>query len=120
MSRRRESNLGTDSIMAATSAAMTLWHRMPMFGFASFATAAERQSEVTRMVDEKAAAFIEGFVAANMEAVRTFSAAAMGQYAPLWNAPMTIASAGLKPAFRRVNANARRLNRRAVRNALGG
>jgi hypothetical protein len=119
MSRRRGSNLGTDSIMAATSAAMTLWHRMPMFG-ASFTTAAERQKEVTRMVDEKAAAFIEGFVAANMEAVRTFSAAAMGQYAPLWNAPMTIASAGLKPAFRTVNANARRLNRRAMRNALGG
>lgn len=119
MSRRRGSNLGTDSMVAATSAAMTLWHRLPMFGLASLATMAERQSEATRMVDEKTAAFIEGCVAANMEAVRMFSAAAMGQFAPLLNAPMTIASAGLKPAFRTVNANAKRLNHRATRSALG-
>jgi hypothetical protein len=120
MSRRRGSNLGTDSMVAATSAAMTLWHRLPMFGLASLATAAQRQSEATRMADEKAAAFIEGCVAANMEAVRMFSAAAMGEFAPLWNAPMTIASASLRPAFRNVNANAKRLNRRAIRSALGG
>ena len=119
MPRRRDSNLGTDSMVAATSAAMTLWHRMPMFGFASLATAVERQSEATRMVDEKAAALIEGCVAANMEAVRMFSAAAMGQFAPLWNAPMAIASAGLRPAFRTTNANAKRLNRKAIRSALG-
>jgi hypothetical protein len=107
-------------MVAATSAAMTLWHRLPMFGLASIVTVAERQAETTRMVDEKAAAFFEGCVAANMEAIRMFSAAAMGQFAPLLNAPMTIASAGLKPAFRTVNANAKRLNRRAMRNALGG
>ena len=120
MSRRRSSNLGTDSMLAATSAAMTLWHRLPMFGLASLATATQRQSEATRMLDEKAAAFIEGCVAANMEAVRLFGAAAMGQFAPLMNAPMTIASAGLKPAFRTVNANAKRLNRKAIKTALGG
>ena len=116
---RRPSNLGTDSMVAATSAAMTLWHRLPMFGLASVAAVAQRQSEATRMVDEKAAAFIEGCVAANMEAVRMFSAAAMGQFAPLWSAPMAIASAGLRPAFRTVNANAKRLNRRAMRSTLG-
>ena len=119
MSRRRGSNLGMDSMVAATSAAMTLWHRLPMLGIASVASAAERQSEATRMIDEKAAAMIEGCIAANMEAVRMFSAAAMGQFGSLWNAPMAIASAGLKPAFRTVNANAKRLNRRALRNALG-
>lgn len=119
MSRRRGSDLGTDSMVAATSAAMTLWHRLPMFGLASLATAAQRQSEATRMVDEKAAAFIEGCVAANMEAVRMFSAAAMGEFAPLWNAPMAITSAGLRPAFRAVNANAKRLNRRALRSTFG-
>jgi len=119
MPRRRSSNLGTDSMMAATSTMMTLWHRLPMFGVASLATAAQRQAEATRMVDEKTAAFIEGCVAANMEAVRLFSAAAMGQVAPLANAPFAIASAGLKPAFRTVNANAKRLNRRAMRNAFG-
>jgi hypothetical protein len=119
MSRRRGSNLGTDSMMAATSAAMTLWHRLPMFGLASIATVAQRQSEATRMVDEKTAAFIEGCVAANMEAVRMFSAAAMGQLAPLMNAPLAIANASLKPAFRTANANAKRLNRKAIRSALG-
>lgn len=116
---RRGSNLGTDSMVAATSAAMTLWHRLPMFGFASLTTAAERQSEATRMVDEQTAAYIEGCVAANMEVVRMFSAASMGQFAPLLNAPMAIASAGLRPACRTVNANAKRLNRRAMRSALG-
>jgi hypothetical protein len=49
-----------------------------------------------------------------------FSAAAMGQFAPLANAPFAIMGAGLKPAFRTVNANAKRLNRRAMRNTLGG
>jgi hypothetical protein len=90
-----------------------------MFGFASLATPAERQAEATRMVDEKTAAFVEGCIAANMEAIRTFSAAALGQFAPLLIAPMTIASAGLRPAYRTVNANARRLNRRAARNMVG-
>jgi hypothetical protein len=71
------------------------------------------------MVDEKSAAFIEGCVAANIEAVRMFSAAAMGEFASLASAPITIASASLKPAFRTVNANSKRLNRRAMRNAFG-
>jgi hypothetical protein len=112
-------DLAMDGAVAATSMSMTLWHRLPMFGIASLASAAERQAEATRMVDEKSAAFIEGCVAANMEAVRMFGAAAMGQFAPLTNAPLSIASAGLKPAFRKVNANAKRLSRRAVRNAFG-
>ena len=112
-------DLATRCSVAAASSAMTLWHRLPMFGLASLATAAQRQSEATRMVDEKTAAFIEGCVAANMEAVRMFSAAAMGQFAPLMNAPLTIANASLKPAFRTVNANAKRLNRKAARSALG-
>ena len=49
MRTRRGSNLATESMVAATSAAMTLWHRLPMFGLASIATAAERQTEATRM-----------------------------------------------------------------------
>ena len=108
-------DLAMDGALAATSISMTLWHRLPMFGFASLASAAERQAEATRMVDEKAAAFIKGCVAANMEAVRMIGAAAMGQIAPLTNAPTSIASVGLRPAFRKVNANAKRLNRRAMR-----
>jgi hypothetical protein len=120
MRKRRGSHLAIDSVMAATSSALTLWHRLPMFGLASTATAAECQTEAARMVDEKARALIEGCLAANLEAVRVLGAIMTGQVASLWNAPMTIASAGLKPAFRTVNANAKRLNRRAARNALGG
>jgi hypothetical protein len=112
-------DLAMDGALAATSMSMTLWHRLPMFGFASLSSMAERQAEATRMVDEKAAAFIEGCIAANMEAVRMIGAAAMGQLPPLTNAPLSIANAGLKPAFRKVDANAKRLNRRAMRNALG-
>jgi hypothetical protein len=97
---------------AATSTAMTLWHRLPMFGMVS---TAERRTEMTRMVDEKSDAMMEGFLAANMEVFRLFSAAAMGQFAPLFNAHVTIATAGLQPAFKTVNANARRLNRKAAR-----
>ena len=120
MRKPRDADLGTDCMRAATSAATTLWHRLPMFGLASVTTVAERQAEAARMVDEKAAAFIEGAIAANVEAMRMLSAAAMGQFGPLMNAPIAIASAGLRPAFRRVNANAKRLNRRAIRSALRG
>src|SRR6185295_6808048 len=110
----------TASAVAAASTAMTLWHRLPMLGIASTASAAQRQAETARMVDEKTAAFIEGSIDASMEAYRAFGAAMMGQFAPLMNAPLAIANAGLKPAFRRVNANAKRLNRRAIKSALGG
>ena len=119
-SRGTAFDLAMDSSVAATSAAMTLWHRLPMFGFVSMMSTAERQAEAARMVDEKAAAAIEGSLNAGMEAMRAWSAATMGNFAPLFNAPVAIANAGLTPAFRRVNANAKRLNRRAARSAFGG
>ena len=118
-SRGTPVELAMDSEAAATSTAMTLWHRLPMFGFASTMTTAERQAEGARMVDEKAAALIEGSLDAGMEAVRAWSAAAMGNFAPLLNAPLAIASAGMRPAFRTVNANAKRLNLRAAKSAFG-
>jgi hypothetical protein len=103
------------SAVAAASTATTLWHRLPMFGFASAAKAAEHQAECARMVDEKSAAFVEGWVDAGMEMYRAFNSFAMGQFAPMLNAPLAIANAGLRPAYRRVNANARRLNQQAMR-----
>ncbi|MEN3382676.1 MAG: hypothetical protein V7608_2720 [Hyphomicrobiales bacterium] len=105
-------DLASESSAAAASTAMTLWHRLPMFGATS---TAENRAEMTRMVDEKSAAFLDGCIAANMEMFRLFSGAAMGHFAPLFNAHVTIATAGLQPAFKTVNANARRLNRRATR-----
>jgi hypothetical protein len=111
-SRGSLADLAAESSAAAASTAMTLWHRLPMFGMTG---RAENRAEMTRMVEEKSAAFIDGCVAANQEMLRVFSAAAMGQFAPLFNAPVTLANAGLRPAFKTVNANARRLNRKATR-----
>jgi hypothetical protein len=118
-SRRNTYDFATASAVAAASTAMTLWHRMPMFGFTSPATAAERRAETVRMMDEKASAFVEGSLDASMEAYRALCAAMMGQFAPLMNAPLAIACASLTPAFHTVNANAKRLNRRAIKSALG-
>ena len=83
------------------------------------ATAAERQTEAARMLNEKVAAFAAGCLAANLETARICAAAAFGQFGPARNAPVTIARAAVKPAFRKVKANAKRLNRRAVSRALG-
>jgi len=105
-------HLTAESSVAAASTAMTLWHRLPLFAMAS---TAQNRAEMARMVDEKSAAFVNGCIAANSEMLRLFGAAAMGQFAPLLNAPVTLASAGLKPAFKTVKANAHRLNRKALR-----
>lgn len=118
-SRGTPFDLAMDSAVAATSTAMTLWHRLPLFGFASMMTTAERQAEGARMVDEKAAALVEGALDAGMEAMRAWSAATMGNFEQVFNAPFAITHAGLRPAFRTVNANAKRLNRKAAKAALG-
>ena len=110
-------DLATDAMAAATAAAMTLWHRLPMLAFAPLATAAERQAEAARMVNEKTAAFVAGCAAANLELMRIGSAAALGRFGPLRDAPTTIARASLRPALRKVKGNAKRLNRRAVARA---
>jgi hypothetical protein len=119
-SRGTPFDLAMDSAVAAISTMMTVWHRLPLFGFASMLTVAEREAEAARMVDEKAAALVEGALDAGMEAVRVWSAATMGNFEQVFNAPFAIANAGLRPAFRTVNANAKRLNRKAAKTALGG
>ncbi len=91
---KRNQDFTAACAVAAASSAMTLWHRLPMLGLASVATAAQRQAEAARMVDEKAAAFVEGGIAASMEAYRAMTAAMMGQFGPLMNAPIAIANAG--------------------------
>ena len=119
MARRSTAHeFATASAVAAASTAMTLWHRLPMFGFNLAVTPAELRAETVRMVDEKATAFVEGSLDASMEAYRALCAAMMGQFTPLMNAPLAIACASLTPAFQTVNANAKRLNRRAIKSAL--
>jgi hypothetical protein len=120
MARRKRSNHLTFAMDAAAASAhtgVTLWYRLPLFGIASLAPMVERRLESARMVDEKLAAMVEGFVQANIEAVRLVSAAASGRLGAeeMAAAPAAIAAAGLRPAFRAVRANARRLHRRATR-----
>jgi hypothetical protein len=106
-----------DAAFAGAATAMTLWYRLPMFGFTSLTSLAQRQAEATRMIDEKAAAMVEGTLMAGMEMIRLAGAVATGRMRAdeLGAAPVAIAAAGLKPAFRTVRANAKRLNRQALR-----
>jgi len=115
--RRALTDFTADAIFAGAATAMTLWYRLPMFAFTSVTSYAQRQAEATRMIDEKSAAVVEGTLMAGMEMVRLAGAMATGRMgAHEWGAaPVSIAAAGLKPAFRTVRANAKRLNRQALR-----
>ena len=106
-----------DTAFAGVATTMTLWYRLPMFALTSLMPPAARRAEAMHMVDEKAAAVAEGAFAANMEALRIVGAAMTGRISPrdLGAAPVAIAAAGLRPGYRRVRANARRLNNRALR-----
>jgi hypothetical protein len=99
--------------VAGLHTAITLWYRFPMLA-AAFASNEKPRPELTRMVSEKAAALVEGAFDAQVEMVRLAGAAAAGRLHPidLANAPAAIASAAMRPAFRRVRANSRRLHRR--------
>jgi hypothetical protein len=111
-SRRRKTSLfATEVGLAGMHTFMTLWYRLPMF--ASGAAPAE----LGRMVSEKAAAAFEGAWDAQAEMLRIAGEAATGklQFADLAGAPADIAAAGLRPAFRRVKANSKRLHRGRAR-----
>jgi hypothetical protein len=99
---------------AGTHAAVTLWYRLPCFGALWLMSDARRQAEAVRMVSEKMAAGFEGSLDAGAAAARLAGVAATGRLRPgdLACAPTTILRASLRPAFRRVRANSRRLRRR--------
>lgn len=120
MARRKRGdlmNFAVDAAFAGAAAATTLWYRLPMFAWTSVVPMAQRQAEAARMVDEKSAAIVEGALLANLELVRIAGAAVTGRMRPqdLGSVPLALAAAGMRPAFRTVHANARRLNRRALR-----
>ena len=115
MARKRKRTpvqLATEFGMAGLHTGVTLWYRLPMFA-AGLASSGKNQPEMGRMVSEKTAALIEGAFDAQIEAIRIAGDAATGrlQFADLAGAPASIAAAGLRPAFRRVKANSRRLHR---------
>ena len=67
--------------------------------------------------ERKGRRHIEGAWDAQVEALRIAGQAATGrlQLDDLAGAPADIAAAGLRPAFRRVKANSKRLHRRGTR-----
>ena len=77
-------------------------------------TQADRQAEATRMLGEKVAAAYEGGWKAGLESMRMMWGIALGAK-PGVRAPAAIADAATRPALRKARANARRLNRRAVK-----
>jgi hypothetical protein len=92
----------------------TLWYRLPAIA-AGYASAGRLQPEYGKMMGEKAAAWLDGMWDAQVETVRIAGEAATGRltFADMAAAPSRIAAAGLRPAFRRVKANSRRLRRRS-------
>ena len=107
---RRSTRLAAEVNLAGVHAFMTLWYRLPMFAWPGHS-----QPEFSRMVSEKAAAAFEGRWDAQVEAIRIAGEAATGRlaFADLAGLPAHVAAASLRPAFRRVRANSRRLRRDA-------
>jgi hypothetical protein len=101
-------NLAAGLGLASLHAGITLWYRLPML-----AARGGSDPEIARMVSEKTAAMFEGALDAQVEAMRLAGAAVTGklQLGDIVGAPAAIAEAGLRPAFRRVRANSRRLRR---------
>jgi hypothetical protein len=116
MVTRRSSpfHFAIDSAFAGIHTAVTLWHRLPMLAFASLSPSAKTRKEATRMISEKAAALVEGSVAAGAEVMKAATRAATGRLSSkeAGAAAVAVTAAAMKPAFRRVRGNAHRLSRR--------
>jgi hypothetical protein len=101
---------------AGIHAAITLWHRWPMLAAPRDARhASPHDAEIGRMVAEKTTAAVDGFFAAQKAIIRLGGAAMTGRVdvTAIPEAFASIAVAGLRPAFRTVKANSRRLSRRS-------
>jgi hypothetical protein len=114
MGRRNSTAMSFDWALSGAYAAATIWHRLSWFGAAAVMTQAERQAEATRMLSEKVAAAYEGSWKAGLESTRMMWGVALGGK-PGAHVPAAIADAATRPALRKARANARRLNRRAIK-----
>lgn len=97
-----------DLTAAALDTSITLWWRWPILLSAGMPS--RDIAELNRMVSEKAAAAASGLVAAQFETMRIAVKAVTGKKAP--HASTAVAAAALKPAFRTVKANAKRLRKK--------
>ena len=111
--KRNAADFAADLGMAGFHTGVTLWYRLPMMA-AAFASSGKSDNEMTRMVSEKFAAVMEGALDAQLETMKFAAAAVTGRLKldDIAGAPVTIAAAGLRPAFRAVKANSRRLHRK--------
>jgi len=92
------------------AAAETIMRRMPTLWWGMMAPSPAAHAEITRMVIEKQAAFLEGVFALQMEFIRQMMSPVLVARRPL-QAAEHLARAATAPAARRVKANARRLRR---------
>jgi hypothetical protein len=108
----KASNLATGLGLAGMNAAITLWYRWPMLFYSGLEQTGHAQ-ERNRMLHEKTNAMIEGTFAAQGAMLDLVGTAMTGRLnlQSMMNAPVSIMTAGLRPAFRTVKANARRLSR---------
>lgn len=114
--RHTSAGLAADFGIAALHTGFTLWHRLPMLAAAlALQGKAQDAAEMQRMISEKAAALANGMLDAQREMMRLSAAAMTGRlgFADLPHVSAAITAAGLRPAFRTVKANSRRLRRRA-------
>jgi hypothetical protein len=109
-------DLAAGMAFAAPHVAITLACRWPILMSGRMPSAATRR-ELGRMVLEKAGAAVAGAVDAQQVALRFGANAVAGKLQPVdvAVAPAAIAVASLKPAFRKVRSNSKRLSRRRTR-----
>jgi hypothetical protein len=94
-----------DLTAAALDTSITLWWRWPILLSAGMPS--RDAAELNRMVSEKVAAAASGMVAAQTETTRIAAKALTDKKTSY--ASTAVAAAALKPAFRTVKANAKRL-----------
>ena len=106
-------DLAAGLAFAAPHVAITLAYRWPMLLGGPMPSKATRR-EMGRMVMEKASAAVAGALDGHKVALRLGAEALGGKLRPadLAAAPAAIAAASLKPAFRRVRSNSKRLSRK--------
>ena len=102
-------------IKTASNAAETIMRRMPILWSEAVSPTAAGQREITRMVEEKQQAVVDGMVAAQMQMMREawrFWAMPFASPQRVKGAASRIADAATAPARRKVSANAKRLRKK--------
>ena len=116
MARRRRNmlDLAGGLGLAGLHTGITLYYRLPMLA-ASLSASGNKQHarELNRMVGEKVGAMIEGAFHANTEILRLANDTIKHPFdlAAMTRISASIFDAALRPAFRRVKANSRRLSK---------